>query len=729
VHRLLFLHYTKTHAKHIHNQKALMTIKIKHSVQILFVFITLLVINGCDNQNSTQNSNKNQRIVLRLGHQGTIDSAQHYGALILSEKLNKISKGTISVHIYPEGQLGSNQKLLEMTQSGQLDIALLSTTAVTKIEPAFGIFGIPFLVRNETAAHQIIDGKVGNLLFSKLSAKGLLGLTVWESGFKHILSNRHNDFILKAANLLKRDLYNPTLVNLSIRDRTQRVFKSIDLNTNENTLHSLARKNVKSDMQLTLSGHAYCGQVFLLSQLRFNAFPPKIQQWLSLAVLGVTEEQRKKAKSLNQIALEQLKSSNIEIRRNVSATQLENLNTLSHAFLEKYRRHMGTDIVEYLLQEVRPFETNIESHWLIGLDADLTSHSANAGLSIKRGIEIAIDEINQSGGWLGKPIKLIARDNALIPARGIQNIKYFNEFQNVVAVFGGLSSPVALAEVALIQKNKMLFLDPWAAATNIIDNGYEPNFIFRVSVRDEYAAPFLISEAFKQSDAVGLLLVNNPWGRSNYKALQKFFDDKDKKPTQIEWFNWGESDMDSKIQRLSDMGSDTIIYVGNSVEAIKMVKAISKLDKPIRIISHWGITGGDFGKLAKDELNKVDIKVLQTFSFINNQRPKVVDFINKYKRKYFVDKVEDIIAPVGSAHAYDLMQLLSIAVKQGQSTNPEVLQRQLEHIDSFSGLLKNYERPFSKNKHDALTIDSFILATYKNGFLVPTKVQDEFDKN
>ena len=49
---------------------------------------------------------------------------------------------------------------------------------------------------------------------------------------------------------------------------------------------------------------------------------------------------------------------------------------------------------------------------LIGLDADMSSSSAQAGESIRRGALLAIDEVNSSGGVLGRSLELVIRPPA-----------------------------------------------------------------------------------------------------------------------------------------------------------------------------------------------------------------------------------------------------------------------------------------------------------------------------
>lgn len=117
---------------------------------------------------------------------------------------------------------------------------------------------------------------------------------------------------------------------------------------------------------------------------------------------------------------------------------------------------------------------------LIGLDADMSSGSAKAGEAIKRGMEIAVDEINGQGGVLGRNLDIIVKDHRGNPARGVDNLEELARTENLVAVMGGLHTPVAMHELKTIHKNGLPFLVPWAAGTPVVANGFDPNFVFRV---------------------------------------------------------------------------------------------------------------------------------------------------------------------------------------------------------------------------------------------------------
>src|SRR5713101_2101114 len=102
---------------------------------------------------------------------------------------------------------------------------------------------------------------------------------------------------------------------------------------------------------------------------------------------------------------------------------------------------------------------------VIGLDADMSSGTAEAGEAIRRGIVLALNELNRAGGLLGRPLQLVVRDHQGNPARGIDNMEAFARLGNLIAVVGGLHSTVALDELETVHRHRLIFLLPWAAGT------------------------------------------------------------------------------------------------------------------------------------------------------------------------------------------------------------------------------------------------------------------------
>src|SRR5712671_5137524 len=153
----------------------------------------------------------------------------------------------------------------------------------------------------------------------------------------------------------------------------------------------------------------------------------------------------------------------------------------------------------------------------IGHVAALSGGSAQSGEAITRGLTIAIDEINAKGGLLGgRKLELVQRDDESTPPKGLTAAR-----EQVAIIFGGIDSPVAMAMVPLLNKEKVPHMAVWAAGTPITRNGNNPNYIFRVSAVDVLVDVKLLEYAKSKYGAkkAGLMLVNNPWGESNEKGL------------------------------------------------------------------------------------------------------------------------------------------------------------------------------------------------------------------
>ena len=152
---------------------------------------------------------------------------------------------------------------------------------------------------------------------------------------------------------------------------------------------------------------------------------------------------------------------------------------------------------------------------------------------------------------------------------------------------------------------------------------------------------------------IALLLENTGWGRGNYKSINSALKKEGIKPVTVQWFNWGEPNFYKQIFEIKASEAEVIILVANSPEGKTFIKNMKKRRVSIPILSHWGIKGGNFGWELKEELQEIDLEVLQTFSFINAKNDKTRSFLKKYFKYFRLYNEDNIIAPVGTAHAHN----------------------------------------------------------------------------
>jgi len=362
----------------------------------------------------------------------------------------------------------------------------------------------------------------------------------------------------------------------------------------------------------------------------------------------------------------------------------------------------------------------------IGLDAEFGLDNSTSAQAVELGLRTAIGEINRAGGVLGgRPLELVTKDHRSLPARGIRNIEEFARMPDLVAVFGGRFSPVVIEELPTLKATRTLFMAPWSSADMIVDNGMQPNYVYRLSLRDSLAMPKLLETARKRGlRRVGLLLTNTSWGRSNLAAAEEYVAaSKDLRIVQTAWYNWRDQTLVARYESLRRAGAQAVVLVANDDEAAVLVREVAALPKAqhLPILSHWGVTGGEFTKQAGPALQQIDFSVIQTFSFFRADKQQLARFMKGVAAVSKIRRIEDIQGPVGVAHSYDLMHILAKAIDLAGSTDRKAVRDALEKLKVHRGLVKTYAPPFTPRRHEALGERELLIARYRpDGTLVPT---------
>lgn len=365
----------------------------------------------------------------------------------------------------------------------------------------------------------------------------------------------------------------------------------------------------------------------------------------------------------------------------------------------------------------------------IAIDGEFGLSNSTSAQSIKLGVDAAIEEINAGGGVLGgRPLELIIKDNRSMPARGIHNLRQLAQVEDLVAVFSGRFSPVVLEALSTLAENKLINLAPWSSADGVTENSMDPNYVFRLSLKDRFAMPTMLNFAAQRgAKKIGLLLTNTSWGRSNLKAAERYLATVDT-PLSVgtSWYNWRDKSLMKEYHILRNAGAEAIVLVANDDEGASLVSEVAALpeDQRLPIISHWGVTGGNFiGQMTRnDALSLVDFSVVQTFSMFTANAAKVAKVMEAVSTISKIKTIEQIEAPVGFGHAYDLTHILAKAINMAGTTDRATVRDALEQVTNYDGLVKNFERPFSPQSHDALRLEDVFMARYHaDGTIRPIK--------
>lgn len=365
-------------------------------------------------------------------------------------------------------------------------------------------------------------------------------------------------------------------------------------------------------------------------------------------------------------------------------------------------------------------------------DADWVN-SIESSESIRKGVETALSEVNHI--VQGFRVELVKKNHSSNVVRSLKNMHDFLKDENAIALVSGMHSPPLIKHRDFINENKILTLVPWAAGGAITRYPSEENWIFRVSIDDTKAGKVLVDYALenKRCKKISLLLEDTSWGKSNLNIMTQAFQQHGYSNFNVIFFNLNIKSYTAqdKVQDIVSKNSDCVLLVSNVLEGIQIAKAIASITKNNRlsIISHWGITGGQFHKEVSNEIRKkIDLTFIQTcFSFLSSSLSNHGQHVFSFAKNKFPESIKtyvDITAPAGFIHGYDIARILIQAINEvhlndDMNSNRNKVRLALENLKKpVNGLIKTYKRPFSQfskkniDAHEALGVKDFCMAKY-----------------
>ncbi len=128
-------------------------------------------------------------IELKFGHVGGPSSLYDLAVNEFARRVNERLAGRVEMTVFGASQLGGDEILLQKLKLGTVDLSLPATIMSSTIEQ-FGLFEMPYLVRDREHMKRIEEEVVWPDLAPLAEAQGYRLLAVWENGFRHVTNNR-----------------------------------------------------------------------------------------------------------------------------------------------------------------------------------------------------------------------------------------------------------------------------------------------------------------------------------------------------------------------------------------------------------------------------------------------------------------------------------------------------------------------------------------------------------
>ena len=363
----------------------------------------------------------------------------------------------------------------------------------------------------------------------------------------------------------------------------------------------------------------------------------------------------------------------------------------------------------------------------IGVDGPFTGGSSSMGVSMRDGVRLAADEINKSGGVLGRQIQLVERDDEAKNERGAQIAQELINKEKVVAVVGYINTGVGLASERFFQDAKIPVMNNVATGsvlTHQFDDQPE-NYVFRNAANDSIQAPMIADEAVKRGyKKVAILADSTNYGQLGRADLEKALALKGIKPVAEEKFNIKDVDMTAQLLKAKEAGAEAILTYGIGPELAQIANGMTKLGWKVPMIGSWTLSMANYIDNAGP--GGEGARMPQTF-IQEPTTPKRQSFIISYL-KTFNPKNNRMDSPVSAAQGYDSVYLLAAAIKQAGSTDGPKIKAALEDLKApVEGVVTTYNKPFTKTDHEAITANIPVFGEVK-GNRVVYAYADDFKK-
>lgn len=356
----------------------------------------------------------------------------------------------------------------------------------------------------------------------------------------------------------------------------------------------------------------------------------------------------------------------------------------------------------------------------VGFICPFTGGSQDFGNSARLGAELAVKEINEVGGFLGRPVELVARDDKANPDEGRKVSQELVLKEKVDFTVGFCNTGVALKSLDVFQDQRHLLMVPVATGTAVTARyPADKSYVFRLSARDTLQAAHLVDDVVKRGyTRIALFADKTGYGEGGFKDVEGFLAAKGLKPVYSARFDLGVKSLTAQMQEAKAAGADVLIgyTVGPELTAMAASRAEAKLNVPM--YGPWPLS---FRTVAEKAGAAVDgaVMVQTIIQDLSNERRS--SFIARLKRHAGQAPIGSLMA---AAQSYDAVHLMLRAVFQTKgNTAGDALKRALENLERpYAGVVTTHDRPFSSNDHDAFTRNMIWLGVWRRGevqFLYP----------
>lgn len=351
----------------------------------------------------------------------------------------------------------------------------------------------------------------------------------------------------------------------------------------------------------------------------------------------------------------------------------------------------------------------------IGMNCTYEGGSAEMGVSVRAAVRIAVKEINAVGGVGGRKIELIERDDKAKPDVGVQVAEDLVNQERVVATIGYCNSGVAAKAIDVYQNAKVPLIIPVATGTAITKKFADQpeNYIFRVAMPDEKQVEFILKDLIDKRglNRIAVFADDTGYGEGGLKDVLRLLEKRGLKPASVQRFKLGVNDLKPQLSEARAAGANALFVYALGPEMATVSKGRAAIGWGVQQVGPWTV---GFRNHIDNAGGAADGAMMpQTFIQDGVLNERSTSLILQYARE---NKVKNIPCAMCAAQAYDAVYILLNAMFQAKDLTGPSIKNALENLENrVAGVVGIYNKPFSKDDHEALDGSILVMGQVKNG--------------
>ena len=345
----------------------------------------------------------------------------------------------------------------------------------------------------------------------------------------------------------------------------------------------------------------------------------------------------------------------------------------------------------------------------IGAFLAVTGPASFLGDPELRTLQMYVDEVNQQGGVLGRPLELIHYDTGGNAKDAVNFVKRLIQKDNVDVIVGGSSSGETLAVIPDVEESQIPFIS-LAAAVSIV----EPvkKWVFKVAHTDRMAAARLFEDMKKRGiTKVALITGDGGFDKSGREQCLALAPQYGITIVADEFYGNKDTDMTAQLTKIRATDAQAILNFGFGSAPAIVTKNIRQLGIALPVYQSHGVASKKFIELAGEAAEGVRLPaaalvVAEQLPDSDPQKKVLMDYKTKFEAKH------GSVSTFGG-HGYDGLFIALEAIKDAGGTDKAKVRDEIEKTQGFVGTAGVFN--MSPTDHMGLTVDAFKMLEIRNG--------------